>query len=157
MLRTVVYSGPAQPRRKSLRPKKNDNAAQSDAEQAPKDGYLEKLVKYVPVEVLAVFVPLAAAAKDNDTLAWIVFGVGFVATIGYLAYHADTLPSDKRPKPYFYALAAVAFGFWAAGASDTTRALIGISATVTEVSLGIAVLLLPLADWVLGKIFRTDS
>ena len=146
MIRTIVYEGPR-------RPGGGLEAVESTRDE-PKDGYAAQLLKYVPAEILAFFVPAAAAAKDNSRLSWVVFVAGLAATVGYLRFHAEPLPAEKRPPLYFYALAAAAFVFWAMGSSDTVRALFRVSATTTEVLLGIAVLLLPLVDWLLGKLFR---
>lgn len=145
MIRTIVYAAPEQPRG-------GLEAAEAGSDERP-DGYLEKLLKYVPAEILAFFVPAAAAAKDDARLSWVVFVLSILATIGYVRFHAEQLPKDKRPRPHYYGLAAVAFVFWAMGSSETVRHLLKVSATTTEVLLGIAVLLLPLVDWLLAKAF----
>jgi hypothetical protein len=143
MIRTIVYGEPTRT--------KSALEGAEVANEAPKDGYVDRLLKYVPAEILAFFIPAAAAAKADRRLSWTVFAVGLVATIGYLRYHAEALPAPQRPPLHFYALAAVAFVFWAMGSSEAVRELLKVSATTTEVLLGIAVLMLPLADWLLGK------
>jgi hypothetical protein len=147
MIRTIVYERPR-------RPEGGLEAVESTKDE-PTDGYAAQLLKYVPAEILAFFIPAAAAAKGNSKLSWVVFVAGLAATVGYLRFHAEPLPAEQRPPLHFYALAAAAFVFWAMGSSDTVRALFQVSDTTTEVLLGIAVLLLPLADWLLGKLFRT--
>jgi hypothetical protein len=146
MIRTIVYHGPPQQQVKLA------GGDKSAADSAPQDGYLQKLVKYVPAEVLAVFVPLSAAAKDSHWLAWVVVAAGAVATVGYLMYHASALPKKKQPKPYMYIIALAAFFLWAGGTSETVRSLVNVSPVVAEVFLGLGALLMPLADWVCGQI-----
>lgn len=151
MLRTIVYNGPAQPRGNALR------ANGSAAEASPKDGYLEKLVKYVPAEILAVFVPLAAASGAQGVpsiLQWVVFFVGLVGTAGWLGIHASKLSKTKRPRWYSYLIASMAFFFWAAASSDVVRNLLGLNAPTTEVLLGVAVLTIPAIDELFSIIYK---
>src|SRR5512146_2122545 len=110
MIRTIVYDGPPQ---QQVKVAGGDKAA---ADSAPQDGYMQKFIKYVPAEVLAVFVPLSAAAKDSHWLAWVVIVAGVVATVGYLMYHASALPKEKQPRRYMYVIAVTAFCLWAGGA-----------------------------------------
>jgi hypothetical protein len=127
--------------------------------QRAKDGYLERLVKYVPAEVTAVFAPLAAAAdsvKGDDWILSAVIVAGFIATPLYLFGRSRSLPKLKRPKWFFYVLATVAFGFWALGVSGSTRDLVEIDDTTAEVLLGLAALLLPGIDMALEAVFDRD-
>ena len=147
MLRTIVYNGPPQPA--TMAAAKGNSDPVGDA---PKDGYLEKLVKYVPAEVVAVYVALAAAARDRTGLMWVVFGAGAVATVGYVYFHASQLRKEKQPRYYTYVISLLAFALWATGASDSTRGLLHIDAITSEVALGLGVLLLPLIDFLWGQL-----
>jgi hypothetical protein len=80
------------------------------------DGFPERLVKYVPAETLAFFVPLAAVLDPGHRL-WLitVLVVGAVGTVGYLWLAGQQAGPDERPLPHFYALSCVAFLCWAVG------------------------------------------
>jgi hypothetical protein len=70
------------------------------------DGPAAKLLKYIPAEVLAVFIPLVALADKissgsgrptQDHWIWITIGVAMFAVIGYSAWHAtDQLKGQLR-------------------------------------------------------------
>lgn len=152
MIRTVIYRDgevpadpppPAQPGRRRQR---------------ARDGYIERLVKYVPAEVTAIFAPLAAAAEaaDGDWLLVVVVAAGFIATPLYLWQRASSLPQLKKPRWFFYALATVAFAFWALGVSGAARSLVGVDDTTAEVLLGLAALLIPAVDFGLDAVFGFD-
>src|SRR4051812_1815235 len=77
------------------------------------DGLPEKLVKYVPAETLAFFVPAAAGlGSDRDTWLIVVFVVGLAGTLGYLWNRGQEEQPDKRPLTHFYVLSGIAFCCW---------------------------------------------
>jgi hypothetical protein len=126
------------------------------AEPAGGDSLPEKLVKYVPAETLAFFVPLAAVLDDDNRKPWLitVLVIGIVGTAGYLWLAARNAAEDERPLPHFYVLACVAFVCWAIGTSAGVAALIGFDRVESGVVLGLAVFLIPLADDVLNRLVR---
>ncbi len=74
---------------------KNINAIQSrlpeaEREKVKPDDYLTKILKYIPAEVVALYVTLyniayAARADIPFTLiVWIIFGIGIIGTVLYL-------------------------------------------------------------------------
>ncbi len=151
MIRTVVYREGETPTPAPGQPTRRRQRAQ--------DGYLERLVKYVPAEVTAVFAFLAAAADSvsGDWLLIVVIVVGFLATPAYLIGRAARLPASKRPATFFYFLATAAFAFWALGVSGSVRGLVGVDDTVAEVLLGLAALVIPAVDLLLSLKFSPPA
>ena len=98
------------------------------AEPAGGDSLPERLVKYVPAETLAFFVPIAAVLDDGNRRPWLitVLVVGVIGTAGYLWLAARKAGDDERPLPHFYVLACVAFVCWAIGTSAGVADLIGL-------------------------------
>ena len=114
------------------------------------DSVPERLVKYVPAETLAFFVPAAAGlGADREGLLIAVIVAGLVGTIGYLWVAAQREDEDKRPMTHFYVLAGLAFLCWALGTSGSVSSLVDLDATAAGVILGLAVFLIPLVDEVL--------
>ena len=144
MIRTVVY-------RRAAEPEMADAAARAQAAPTLPDGYLDRLVKYIPGETLALWLPLAAAAAASGKpwLLWVVFAAGLGATVLYLWLNGRALPADKRPMPHFYVLAAVAFVIWALGTSQPAADLFNLPGDVANVLLGLGVLLIPGVDQLL--------
>jgi hypothetical protein len=106
-----------------------------------------KLVKYVPAEVLAFFVPLSAILGDGRRgLLWLTAVAAVVGTPLYLAAGARRLPSDDRPSAYFYALATMAAIAWLLGTSSATAHLVGLDSVAAAVIMGLAVFIIPVID-----------
>lgn len=134
------------------------------------DRYAAKLVKYIPAEVLAAFIPLIALANEikasKEVWLWVTVGIGAACTIGYSRWQStDVLkkqieaahgewPQERvdreykflQPHVYYYALALVAFAAWALATAQPARALIGMDATQSEFVVAAVALVLPLAD-----------
>ena len=119
------------------------------------DGLPERLVKYVPAETLAFFVPISASLDGERTrLLVLVLVAGVLGTVGYLWLGARRLKPEKRPLVAFYPLAALAFLTWALGTSPAVAEMVRVDHTTAAVVFGIAVLLIPLADEVLTRLVR---
>jgi hypothetical protein len=115
----------------------------------------ERLIKYVPAETLAFFVPVAATVgADRDALLVAVLAVGLVGTVGYLWLAGQKAAADERPMPHFYVLAGVAYLCWALGTSPNVAGLVRMDAVAAGVVLGLAVFLVPLLDEVLVRLLR---
>jgi hypothetical protein len=133
MARTVVPPAPG-----AIRGARDDTQA---------DSIPEKLVKYVPAETLALFVPAAALlGKDRDGLLILVLVVAALGTVGYLWNAAKDLPEEKQPLAHFYVLAVLAFAAWALATSGHVADLVGADETTTSLILLLAVFVIPLAD-----------
>jgi hypothetical protein len=119
------------------------------------DALPDRLVKYVPAETLAFFVPIAAVigTQRNALLIGVVVA-GFVGTIGYLWLAAQRADAEQKPLPHFYVLAGLAFVCWAVGTSANVSALVGMDRVEAGTVLGLAVFLIPLLDEILNRSLR---
>jgi hypothetical protein len=117
---------------------------------AATDKYADKLVKFVPAEVVAFFAPIASLVRDRPALLVTAGLVGLAATPAYLVVAARQLPRGQRPPLHYYVLSSIAFIAWALGTSGL-GALAGLDATASGFTLGVTVLLIPLADAVLTR------
>ncbi|HEX8751847.1 MAG TPA: hypothetical protein VF731_00375 [Solirubrobacterales bacterium] len=147
------------------------------------DRYATKLVKYIPAEVLAAFIPLVAlAAKiegNGSPWIWATIGMGAIAVVGYFRWQAtdglegqlraihgrgsdDEWPEEKlqdelkkrQPHSYFYFLALVAFAAWALATAAPVRQAAGLQAAEAEYVVAAVTFLLPLADATLLHFWR---
>jgi hypothetical protein len=122
------------------------------ATQVGGDSLPERLVKYVPAETLAFFVPVAGSiGSSRSPLLIAAVSAGLVGTVGYLWLAGQRAESDQRPRGHFYILAAVAFVCWAIGTSANVAHLVRIDQVTAGVILGLAVFLVPLIDEVLTR------
>ncbi|HEU5109715.1 MAG TPA: hypothetical protein VFT95_14330 [Micromonosporaceae bacterium] len=124
-------------------------------EPAGGDSLPERLVKYVPAETLAFFVPIAAVL-GADRRGWLitVLVVGVAGTVGYLWLAARKANDDEKPLPHFYVLACLAFLCWAIGTSAGVADLVNLDQVEAGVVLGLAVFIIPLGDDVLNRLLR---
>jgi hypothetical protein len=119
------------------------------------DSIPEKLVKYVPAETLAFFVPFAAAiGPERQGLLIAVMVIAAIGNVGYLWWNGHTLPKAQQPLPHFFVLATIAFACWAVATAPNVTALLGIDALVSAVILGGAVFLVPLADQLFSVLLK---
>jgi predicted membrane channel-forming protein YqfA (hemolysin III family) len=116
------------------------------------DSFPERLVKYVPAETLAFFVPVAALL-GGDHQAWLIVAlvVGVFGTFGYLLQMTPK-EADDRPRPHYYVLACLAFLSWAIGTTPAVADLIHLDQTGAAFVLAVAVFLIPLADALLNRL-----
>ena len=113
------------------------------------DGYLEKLAKYIPGEVLAFYVPILAIAgvKSDKTALFLVTAVGIVGTVVWLIANArSSSPAGQAPPVWFYVLAAVAFVAWAIGTTPELASALGLTNVLASIVLPIAVFIIPGID-----------
>ncbi len=147
MARTVV---PPE-RGRVIRGKTRESAAQGDS-------FPERLVKYVPAETLAFFVPASAAiGQSRKGLLITVIVVATIGTMGYLWLNSRGLEDKKKPLPHFYVLAALAFLTWATGTAMNVAKLLGFDAVAGGIVLLIGVFLIPLVDGVLNQLLVRAS
>jgi uncharacterized membrane-anchored protein len=111
------------------------------------DGLPEKLVKYVPAEILAFFVPVTASAGSGDEGGLIAaVAVAVVASPLYLWVHGQKAAAGERPAMHFYFLAELALVCWLLGTSASVQSLFTINASVAAIILGAGALLIPVVD-----------
>ena len=122
------------------------------------DKFPDKLLKYVPAETLAFFVPISASlGPDRTRLLVVAILVGAVGTPAYLWLTARKLPKAERPLTHFYLLAVLAFACWALGTSGSVDNLVGIDSVTAGFILTVAVFAIPLMDQVLTAAFGADE
>ncbi len=110
------------------------------------DGYVDKLIKYVPAEVVAFFAPAAALAGGNHALLVAALAAGVVGTPGYLWYQSRHLPPSRKPLPHFFVVATVAFVAWAVATSREMATVLHLTSTAVAFILAVTVLFIPLLD-----------
>lgn len=108
------------------------------------DGFLAKLVKYVPVEGLAPFLPLAATAGDAVVRLWITFIVALI--VGVVLIAVQVKKSKKRSRGWFWPFVVIAFAAWTVGASEAFRDMLNVSEEAGGWFLGLTAAALPLLD-----------
>ena len=88
----------------------------ADAASEPLDGYFERIVKYIPADLVGAWLAANAfiASADDDidenTIKWIVFGVAFVLTPLWMLKR--TKVPGKPPARVQALVATVAFAVW---------------------------------------------
>lgn len=156
MIRTVVY-----PTATPGGDQRNAVAPDAPQETPKEDNYADKLVKYIPAEVIGFFVPTYALATQvsGHWAQWLVLGLCALGTVGYLIIRA---PKDAPPRLYFYVLALLSFFAWAIGTSDALIDLLRFgdqnsAKLVGKLIVAAAVFLIPLTDSLLTKLLPPPS
>ncbi|MBA3993735.1 MAG: hypothetical protein C0469_09430 [Cyanobacteria bacterium DS2.3.42] len=108
---------PGEDNRQPLPPGENRNRPAADG--GRDDTYFEKLLKYVPGDIVAAFVAIDGLLRDQALpnplwLDWTVFGVLLILAPLYAVYRPSTPPPPSlQGKRNFHAVAAmVAFTVW---------------------------------------------
>lgn len=125
--------------------------ATSPAEQTSTDGYLEKIAKYVPAELVTLTTLAFAALAPTGTWVWVLVAGGAVANVLYLWGTAlQSRAATPMPRWYFYPLSALALVLWSIAIIGAVGSEIGISGSNAETEktfvLALAAFLIPLAD-----------
>ena len=134
------------------------------AREPTRDDYVTKLLKYVPAEVTVAFTALVAAAAQadqatggttgNQTIVWIAFFIGLVATAGYFYRSAYKLPPDDKPRPYFYVLVLVSFVIWSLAVNESVRQIFNnMDERMAEFLLVAGAFLIPFVDEMLTMLY----
>jgi hypothetical protein len=155
MPRTIIYE---QHVKKDAAPPPADGDSKSPAAAPGKkktstdaltDGYVEKLVKYVPAEVIAFFAPIASLVEKQTTLLVASGIIGLVATPLYIKLYSRNATNIKkgtqRPPIYNYVLSSAAFVVWALATSKLGE-LLHMTSTEIAFMLGVTVFVIPLVD-----------
>lgn len=125
------------------------------------DGYAERLVKYIPGETIAFFLPFASitAITDGQLIAALVLAE--ILTLLWTFSRNEKLPSDlRRPKFLVVLWALIAFPAWALGTSAEVQSLVDWPALTCTLILAGTAALVPLVDDRLTKLIlsrRTDG
>jgi hypothetical protein len=125
------------------------DAARGTASRRPEDGWLEKIVTYIPTEIVGAYVAIVALLGEPGDLAgeralWISFLALLAFTPLYVLYAASR---PGLPRPAFQALAAMlAFAAWAAALGGPFRTLEGYEPRYGAAVMILVSLLLPLLE-----------
>ncbi|MDQ5937094.1 MAG: hypothetical protein QG574_4453 [Cyanobacteriota bacterium erpe_2018_sw_21hr_WHONDRS-SW48-000092_B_bin.40] len=79
------------------------------------DSYFEKLVKYIPADILAAYVAITGITASNDPplwLTWGVFGVLLALTPLYVCYVKTVPKGFLTSKIFHWVTACLAFAAW---------------------------------------------
>jgi len=112
----------------------------------PPDGYLGRLVKYIPPDVIGAFLALEGAigaagkAVDTTVLGWVVFAIILIGTPFYLRKVGGVT------KPLQIAISTGAFIVWAFAYSGPPFAALGIPTIYGTVAIGLYTFLIPLIE-----------
>jgi hypothetical protein len=127
------------------------------------DGYLAKLVKYVPAEAVVSFSAAVVLANNvseepEAKRLWVIVTFGlFCALAGiYFLVRSHQKPPDKRPGWYVFGLTICAFAIWAVATSDLVRRAFYISPGQAEFWLFVGALAVPLTDEALTLISKSS-
>ena len=144
MPRTVVYGGKSGEGKKGV--------YQGSPSTPEPDSYSERLVKFVPAEVLAFYILVATQFGSRQGLLIASLVIGTAATPLYLWIRNGALPPEQQARPHYFLLATLAFLAWAIGASPRTGELLGLGEDVSAYVLLAAAFLIPLADQAIQRL-----
>jgi hypothetical protein len=121
------------------------------------DGYLDRLIKFIPAETLTLFTALVviAQARSTSVMLIILLAICLIVTPLYLFVASIPVPADQRPRLWMYGLAPIAFIVWAVFTNAAVRALPApdIDDGWATFFLVLTVLLIPAVDQALGALF----
>lgn len=115
------------------------------------DAYGERLVKYIPGEALAAFLPLSTFVSSDVLLVALLAGCTVGAGLWAVNRNADLKPELRQPAGRVAGFAVVAFLAWAGGTSQGTQELIGLPPQAGAVVLTVVALILPAIDRLLAR------
>jgi hypothetical protein len=96
--------------------KKQKKNLESYSEIEQVDGYFDKLIKYIPTEIVGAWIAITGLIKSNsdlpeNTLLWVLFVVFIGLTVVYIA--KQTAEQHKPPATMQIAISTGAFIVWA--------------------------------------------
>lgn len=100
----------------------------------PADGYNDRVLKYIPAEVVTLYLSidgLVRAKQHLPVLSWALFAFGLLATVLYLRYSAGVT------KPLQLVVSAVAFCVWAITIGSPSTYIPGYDAIYGAIALPI--------------------
>jgi hypothetical protein len=126
-------------------PKEDRTYAGSMGSPSP-DDYGERLIKYVPAEVLAFYITASAFAGNDVTMLWVAFGVGSLGTFGYALLRSPKKKIEANPRGVGFFLAVLAFACWAVGTTPEFAKLLELQPKAGGFILLCGAFLVPLVD-----------
>jgi hypothetical protein len=121
-----------------------------EGSQSGKDSYLEKIVKYVPAEIVTLTTVAVAAFEPSGGKIWWIILLGGLANVLYLFGTALADKTTPMPRFYFYPLSILAYVLWAAAIIPAFGDQVGIGGDNVEAeqtfALALAAFVVPLLD-----------
>jgi hypothetical protein len=114
------------------------------------DRYGDKLVKYIPAEALAFYLPMYTLMKDQGPGSR--YAAFIVAVLGVPLYLFTRSDRSSPPNWYYYVISVLAFVAWAIGTSTLGQDLFALSEVSSKFVTGCAVFLLPAVDALLTRL-----
>jgi hypothetical protein len=118
--------------------------------QGGKDSYLEKIVKYVPAEIVTLTTLAVAALQPAGSTIWWIVLIGGLANLLYLFGTSLANADTPMPRWYFYPLSFLAYMVWAAAIIPEFGQKVGIGGenaqTEQSFALALGAFLIPLLD-----------
>lgn len=122
------------------------------------DSYLEKIAKYVPVEIVTLTTLAVAAIQPAGDTIWVIILAGAFANVLYLFGTALAATTTPLPRLYFYPLSIIAYVIWAAAIVPEFGDKVGIGGdnfeTEQTFALALAAFLVPLLDSIFSNFSR---
>lgn len=123
------------------------------------DSYFEKLIKYIPADIVAAYVTIAGILSEHNNdplwLTWAVFGCLLALTPLYVCWIKTNPPGIMPSKTFHWAASCLAFTVWVfalggpfAASFDWYRPFFG------SIALILTTLLLPALE---GVVYRQPS
>lgn len=108
--------------------------------------------------MLAFYLPIASTIDTRkDGVLRLALAVAVAGSPAYLYLRGKALSADKRPRWFFYILAAVATIGWAIGASANTASLFKLDDTTAGLVVALTIFAVPLVDGLLDAWFPRKS
>jgi hypothetical protein len=120
------------------------------------DGYAERLIKYIPGEAIAFFLPFASIEGITDGQLIAVLAVCAVIALWWALNREGRLVEDlKRPSWLVLIWSLIAFAAWAIGTSHATQHMLGWPAlTCTIILAGSSVVIPMVDDMLVGRLVK---
>jgi hypothetical protein len=121
------------------------------------DSYFEKLIKYIPADIVAGYVAITGIVSGHDQplwLTWGVFGVLLALTPLYVVYRKTDPPGFAWCKTFHWVTACIAFTAWVFALGGPFATFTWYQPYLGSVVLILTTLIIPVLE---GQFIRTDS
>lgn len=123
------------------------------------DSYFEKLIRYIPADILAAYVAISGITESNNPplwLSWGVFGVLLVLTPLYVCLVKTDPPGIAWSKTFHWVTSCLAFSAWvfAIGGPMLTSTFAWYQPYLGSVVLILTTLIIPVME---GQFYKTPT
>jgi hypothetical protein len=124
----------------------------------PTDSYFEKLVKYIPADIVAGYVAISGILTEHNNqplwLTWSVFGVLLGLTPLYVCYRKTEPPGFVFSKTFHWVTACIAFTAWVFALGGPFATFTWYQPYLGSIVLILTTLIIPVLE---GQFIRPDS